>query len=370
MLIIHIGYHKTGSTAIQLFLEKNREILARERIIYPSGMSSWVGHPEFAWSFEAQRYPWQDKDYNFDEIRDHYIKFIRNHNNDSTIILSSEEFCRLEFDSTAIGRLCESVGEFNPVIIGYGRDPTSFLLSRYRHEVQMGAERRPLRDFLANFDNLQSAAFQVRMRVWEQAFPNSCIFRDYQKEASEHGSIVKSFLALADIHASSIDFELEEAEKKLHPLLADSARAIARSSLPDEQREALFGSLFALGDLLPPISEADLLQELADLGRTIIERFREGDVDAGRGLAALDRARLEPIVTLGGLIEIVAAAFLVAFRALGAFGAIAVELGLAELRQLVGGVNPLGRPVVEGDRLLVLHRVLELREESGGRDRR
>lgn len=157
----------------------------------------------------------------------------------------------------------------------------------------MGAETRPLRDFLANFDNLQSAAFQVRMRVWEQAFPNSCIFRDYQKETSAHGSIVKSFLALADVRVGSLVFEAEDAERKLHPLLADAARAVARSDLQEEQQKGLFDSLFALGDQLPPISETDVLQELAlsqEL-RTILASLGYGSVNLERTLDSVISSR-------------------------------------------------------------------------------
>jgi hypothetical protein len=59
-LILHIGYHKPGSTALQSWLSNNRAELAQENIIFPTGLSEWLGHPEIAWAYNDANFPWQD----------------------------------------------------------------------------------------------------------------------------------------------------------------------------------------------------------------------------------------------------------------------------------------------------------------------
>jgi len=47
-IIIHIGTHKTGSTAIQHFFNRNREEFYSHGLYYPQGQETWHGHPQLA----------------------------------------------------------------------------------------------------------------------------------------------------------------------------------------------------------------------------------------------------------------------------------------------------------------------------------
>lgn len=44
-IIIHIGTHKTGRTAIQHYFNNNRQSLYSSGLYYPQGQESWPGHP-------------------------------------------------------------------------------------------------------------------------------------------------------------------------------------------------------------------------------------------------------------------------------------------------------------------------------------
>jgi len=47
---IHIGIHKTGSTAIQHFLHHNHDALLNHGILYPKVGLHGTGHHEIAWA--------------------------------------------------------------------------------------------------------------------------------------------------------------------------------------------------------------------------------------------------------------------------------------------------------------------------------
>jgi hypothetical protein len=297
VLIIHIGYHKTGSTAIQSFLENNRAMLEESGVVIPTRLSRWLGHPEVAWSLDRKNYPWQDQHYDVMDIERHYQPWLDiSLSPEKKVILSSEEFCRLEFDFSAIARLRNLVDHYKPVIIGYVRDPVDFLLSRYRHEVQMGSETRTLGDFLSNFDNLQSAAFHVRTRVWEQAFPESCIFRDFGGEYRGEGSIIRSFLKLIEYNGSVDDLASEDPEKKLNPIFIDAVRALVRSSLDDVRKGEVFDQIFHLGELISASSvdkNVDQLTLSHEL-RTLLGSLNASSVNISRTLTSILASRAVP----------------------------------------------------------------------------
>jgi hypothetical protein len=294
MLIIHIGFHKTGSTAIQSFLENNRNALEENGLLIPRRLSSWLGHPEVAWSLDQKNYPWQDQAYDPADIEKHYRSWLEiSQEPDTKVILSSEEFCRLEYDLNAMARLREFLGQYNPLIVGYVRKPADFLLSRYRHEVQMGGERRTLVDFVANFDNLQSAAFHMRTRIWEQVFPESCIFRDFGTEFRNAGSILHSFLKLIEYGGPSDKLIPENSEQKLHPVFLDAVRALVRSSLDGMEKGEIFDELFRLSGRISSSlidKEIDQLSLPSEL-RTLLSSLSLDGVNLSRTVGSILAAR-------------------------------------------------------------------------------
>ena len=253
-VLLHIGYHKTGSTAIQEALPNIAPHLAEAGIDIPIGLSGWLGHPDLAWGFEGRDYPWQDRPYTRAEVEAHYRPlFDAARDAGRTILLSSEEFCRLDFSPEPLAALADFLRPYAPRVIGLVRDPLAFLLSRWRHEVQMGGEARPLTHFLGDADNLLSADFERRTQAWRRAFgAAACAFHDYETVCAPHGgSILPGFLAL--IGAPPLATIPPTRERKLHPLLCDAMRAVTLSALPEEEKASLCDQFFDLGDRLPPM---------------------------------------------------------------------------------------------------------------------
>jgi hypothetical protein len=60
-LYIHIGAHKTGTTAIQRFMEYFRDKIDRElNLYYPKTGCIWSGHHQFAWSMGVKKEGYDD----------------------------------------------------------------------------------------------------------------------------------------------------------------------------------------------------------------------------------------------------------------------------------------------------------------------
>lgn len=286
-LIIHIGYHKTGSTALQAWLESCRSELESHGVIYPAGLSNWKGHPELAWWAADNRYGWQDRFYGEAEVNEFYRPLLdESRDPEKTVLLSSEELCRLDFDLDGLIVLREFLAEYRPIIMGYFRDPLDFLLSRFRHEVQHGSELRPLRTYLANFDNLMSANFYSRTMRWQQCFDNRCVFRKYPDFITD-GTIEFNFGNLLGLDHDFIKELIRKSpsyrqdEIQLHPALIDSVRMLVKSDLSKQDKEAMFGKLFEMSQALPRRTTMEYLTEigLPDDIITMLNSLRTSDID-------------------------------------------------------------------------------------------
>lgn len=252
-LIIHIGYHKTGTTAIQNLLATNRDVLCEHGIVYPASLGSWPGHPELAWIFEREPWPWQDKIYDGQVVKEYYQSIFDAHKDtNATVVISSEEFCRLEYNFDGFLGLRSFLLPYNPIILGYVRTPVSFLMSRYRHEVQNGQEKRPLRDFLCSYDNLQSADFRSRTMKWSQHFHDRCIFRNYESVKDQSNSVLPNFLDLIGYSENNKLLKDTYTERKLHPALLEARRAINSLPLSELEHGHFADAILQLGISLPP----------------------------------------------------------------------------------------------------------------------
>ena len=128
-IIIHIGTHKTATSSIQSVFFKNRDLLARENIIFPDiGRSS--GHhslvTEWIKLHEHYQIPARPKQVWADLI-DKYA------DQDKTIFITSEEFSRLEGgEAVNMEQLRDRVSRFDEVeVVCVLRNQLNFVQSVY-----------------------------------------------------------------------------------------------------------------------------------------------------------------------------------------------------------------------------------------------
>ena len=199
MLILHIGFSKTGTTAIQQFMSANRNKLAALRIIYPKAFCVDNSHHKLFWltppvvkihnKFAMQTIQGE----NFEQ---HAFALKRELQtvNAETIVMSSELFSNTT-DIAKIKQLKNKFSEFGFKIVIYLRRQDDYLKSMYNQVVKNNHYSGSLSDFLSErtqlienlhydrfIDKLENvvASNNITVRIYDtQTFVNHNIYDDF-----------------------------------------------------------------------------------------------------------------------------------------------------------------------------------------------
>lgn len=132
-LYIHIGAHKTGTTFIQIFFDRNREWLQRHGFDYPQCCWLESAQHRLALALKGLRDPDTGAVPAFDaELAD--LKACIAEAAVPNILISSEEFFSLPRE--AIARLRDGLAEYDVHILAFVRRPDRLFESTYREKVQ------------------------------------------------------------------------------------------------------------------------------------------------------------------------------------------------------------------------------------------
>lgn len=132
-LILHIGAHKTATTALQRLLSQSEDYLARENIVYPRVSWFQFAQHRLAFSLKNMMDPAQgDRPSMFDEIEN--VKNVLEKNPGKRILLSSEELFSLRPD--ALEFLRSNLSSYKVRIIACVRRPDEMLLSIYNQKAK------------------------------------------------------------------------------------------------------------------------------------------------------------------------------------------------------------------------------------------
>lgn len=124
-ITIHIGLHKTGTTAIQYVMAKNADLLRDRGVLYPSSGRQGAGHHRLAWSL------WRDPSLLplWDDLRTEI-------EGENRVVLSSEDFEFLQ-TSDRWQTLCDLL-DTTPDVVCFLRPQADYLLSSYLQHVESG----------------------------------------------------------------------------------------------------------------------------------------------------------------------------------------------------------------------------------------
>jgi len=94
-LIIHPGFHKSGTTALQESLAKNRQLLRENEVLYPS--IGTKAHHRAAWSLEGQVWGWKKRggERISPKVWEKLVDRVNSAKED-TVIISSEFFSQID----------------------------------------------------------------------------------------------------------------------------------------------------------------------------------------------------------------------------------------------------------------------------------
>lgn len=231
-IILHLGSHKTGTTAVQRYCEVNREALVEQGILFPetgyfsSSMNAFTATPGHQGILNAAV---NEDDVFFEEL----YREIEN-STCSSVFISCENMS-LPFHNhgdkvTTVNKLGRYLGVYASVRLVYCfRHPIDYLNSFYWEKVR-GQQFNKIILNEAQFSNVwleNSTSFDNVLSVFEYAFSTNAHLINY--EDLKKGSLVESFVKtvlkvdfLGEIkNTQGIYKSLDETEKKFAALIGN-----------------------------------------------------------------------------------------------------------------------------------------------------
>jgi hypothetical protein len=209
--IIHIGGHKTGSTAIQAFCVLNAKRLEQLEIIYPLELLS---HPGKVWGqghhglvnlfMDATTF-WKSFNLRPKKMKDEdIVAYLKSLPREKNILLSTENLVWL--DKKSINALKECLAGFDVHVVLYVRRQDNALQALYQTVVTSIGETRQFNDYV---DNVVRSLFEYDRIAedWQSVFgAGKLVVRVYESDQLYQRDAVLDFMhVLENILQTKID---------------------------------------------------------------------------------------------------------------------------------------------------------------------
>lgn len=283
VVYLHIGTHKTGTTAIQKTLYAARSELLKQGYFYPIRHFRWAAHHELAWSLGVdnslrdlgldQAALWRDTLNGFDA------------SGVSRMILSSEDFLFLE-QLEQLEQLRSHLRDYRVEVIVYLRRQDRALVSTYNQHVYMKDIRfaDDIFQFYAYHNFAEILRYDLFLRKWEEIFGIDALsVRLYDRTCPD---VVSDFLSGLGIDLgssfnpptkqdSNASFSLEKVEFLRHlnrhpldPSVHERVVELLRGIRLDRERP--------LGDLLSTAYRKRILSAFLESNAEVARRYLNG----------------------------------------------------------------------------------------------
>lgn len=187
MLFLHIGTHKTGTTALQTFLTRRAPGLDERGVHYVrAGLGEGQAHHALSWALRGQ---YLGDASVWDEVRDEIAA-----NRDKPTVVSSEAFWFTE--PQAVGAELKDAGPLKIVV--YLRRQDRYLQSLYKQAVT-GGKPQTFEDWYARYH--YRGDYLSVMRKWAEVFgPGAIVLRPYDRKGTRVDATADFFDAIgADV---------------------------------------------------------------------------------------------------------------------------------------------------------------------------
>jgi len=200
-LTIHIGLHKTGTTAIQHYFWRHYQELLQHGVYYPvtgrpANAATQFGHHEIPWAFtpEASERPQTLLARLRAEIEETTV---------ADVVLSSEEFSRMSPSSITALR---AALPFETRIVFYYRRQSEIVQGLYGTDVLYAGERRDLDTYAQQFKG--PLDFGRLASTWAAVYGQAAVTAlHYRPSAFPDRNIVPHFMAAMELTGPSGDGE-------------------------------------------------------------------------------------------------------------------------------------------------------------------
>lgn len=208
-LILHIGTRKTGTTALQMFLYNNREVLARNEVDYveftPQSSLSYADIRNGVFLVEYCRALALQEEIcksvsDFEENYDRLKEALKGNNR---VILSHENFTDifpLKHDGfeafwRELARVCRELGPSKTTVIIYLRRQDEYVVSSWKERVKGGYTDKTLREYLSQPETKQELDYETILDTIKKALGTSAniIVRSYNQISATSDGIFLDF---------------------------------------------------------------------------------------------------------------------------------------------------------------------------------
>ncbi len=186
-LTLHVGTHKTGTTALQNFLSTNERILRKNGVLYPPcGRAAMGAHHHFVASVRLTGHPMFQAEKSFEE----YLEDLKSVSRQCSRVLLSSEMFSENVDREKLRQLHSVFSTIRIVL--YLRRQDSYLESSYAQLVKTGKIGHEIDVHILQDRKLD---YLTRCRFWEDlAGKGNVLVRPYEKGQLHQENLFADFL--------------------------------------------------------------------------------------------------------------------------------------------------------------------------------
>jgi hypothetical protein len=164
-VFLHIGAHKTGSTAVQAFFSRHRRDFLATRLLYPlAGIPpNLSGHHYIPWLFHRQK--------RLASVAADSVRVLKREIRDSvadSVLMSSED---LENQNCPVGQIAKELelDRYRCVIVLFIRRQDDLIASAYASQLKQGRHIASLKDFVEVQLKHRRGDFYALLMAWRRA---------------------------------------------------------------------------------------------------------------------------------------------------------------------------------------------------------
>ncbi len=265
-LIVHIGFHRTGTSAIQEVLHSSSIKLRDQGVIYPEPSDRYPSHLDLALALGFDNHLPIEFAADPAELIERYARICRDVGPGRAALISSEAFCTADQNIAAFKRLETFITSLplTPTILAVVRPPVEIAVSLYHHHLMIQDTVGGYGDL--NFEDWIDSqpwsgepvpwfAFNKRLEVWRDHFDDVRV-ADFSELTARNVSVIDGVLHTAGLHCE-VDRPYHRANVSVHPYLADAVRGLRASGMDQGEFQQAVDQLLRIGSRLPRVDAAE-----------------------------------------------------------------------------------------------------------------
>ena len=223
--ILHLGAHKTGTTALQAFLARNADLLSEQGFCYRPTGSRWPNHHEMVVNFHHGR-----------SLGPKLLEDLIRDCGERTLLISSEMLIEPPMD---IDRFLRCLDGYDVRTIAYIRHPGDVLISAFNEAVR-SYQLRWTAPIDAGPFPYDPAQFEW-LEAWIEK--TDLTLAPYDPRQWAGGSIFSDFLSMIGVDGRSFDYRREDGNESIAFPLAEALRLANMTIATPEQHAAIVAHL-------------------------------------------------------------------------------------------------------------------------------